>query len=163
MLGHNVPARADPRRVLLSLPLPRRMEPEDLGWRVHNREDNELSARPSSICEAEGADPKKLVLHSDNGRPIKGAAMVATLESLGVTRSLSRPSVSNDNPFVESTFRTVKDAPASPTSPLKASRPRRLRSRSSSPGPTKASPQRHLLRDAGTTSHQRSRSAPRAS
>ncbi len=40
-----------------------------LGWRVHDREDNELSAKAFvEICEAEGANPKKLVLHSDSGR-----------------------------------------------------------------------------------------------
>ena len=92
-----------------------------VGWRVHDREDNELSAKAFvEICEAEGADPKKLVLHSDNGGPMKGATMVATLESLGVTRSLSRPSVSNDNPFVESTFRTVKGHPSFPDKPFES-------------------------------------------
>ena len=46
--------------------------------------------------------PDGLVLHSDNGGPMKGATMVATLDKLGVTASFSRPSVSNDNPYSES-------------------------------------------------------------
>ncbi len=92
-----------------------------VGWRVFDREDNELSAKAFvEIYEAEGADPEKLVLHSDNGGPMKGATMVATLESLGVTRSLSRPSVSNDDPFVESTFRTVKGRPSFPDKPFES-------------------------------------------
>lgn len=90
-----------------------------VGWRVHDREDNELAAKAFvEICRAEGTDPKGLVLHSDNGGPMKGSTMVATLERLGVTRSLSRPSVSNDNPFVESTFRTVKGHPSFPDKPF---------------------------------------------
>ena len=90
-----------------------------VGWRVHDCEDNELAAKAFvAICEAEGVDPRGLVLHSDNGGPMKGATMVATLESLGVTRSLSRPRVSNDNPFVESIFRTVKGRPNFPDKPF---------------------------------------------
>ncbi len=72
------------------------------------------------ICVAEGVDPSGLVLHSDNGGPMKGATMVATLEDLGVCRSLSRPRVSNDNPFVESTFRTVKGHPSFPDKPFES-------------------------------------------
>lgn len=90
-----------------------------VGWRVHDREDNELAAKTFvEICNAEGVDPHGLVLHSDNGGPMKGATMVATLEELGVNRSLSRPRVSNDNPFVESTFRTVKGHPSFPDKPF---------------------------------------------
>jgi|LSQX01.3.fsa_nt_gb putative transposase len=49
-----------------------------------------------------------LVLHSDNGSPMKGATMLATLYKLGITPSNSRPRVSNDNPYAESLFKTVK-------------------------------------------------------
>jgi putative transposase len=45
-------------------------------------------------------DPKGLVLHSDNGKPMRGATMTATLQWLGVVPSFSRPHVSNDNPYV---------------------------------------------------------------
>ncbi len=54
------------------------------------------------------------VLHSDNGSPMKGATMVATLEKLGILASFSRPRVSDDNPFSEALFRTVKYRPEYP-------------------------------------------------
>jgi putative transposase len=47
-------------------------------------------------------------LHSDNGSPMKSATMLATLQNLGVAPSFSRPQVSNDNPYSESLFRTLK-------------------------------------------------------
>ncbi len=52
-----------------------------------------------------------LILHSDNGAPMKSFTMKAKLEELGVTPSLSRPSVSNDNPYSEALFRTLKYRP----------------------------------------------------
>ena len=51
---------------------------------------------------------KPLVLHSDNGSPMKGATLLAILEKLGVQSSFSRPRVSNDNPYSESLFKTMK-------------------------------------------------------
>jgi hypothetical protein len=55
-----------------------------------------------------------LILHSDNGGSMKGATMLATLQKLGVMASLSRPAVSNDNPYSESLFKTLKYRPAHP-------------------------------------------------
>ena len=49
-----------------------------------------------------------LVLHSDNGSPMKGATMLAALEKLGVLKSFSRTSVSDYNPYSESLFKTLK-------------------------------------------------------
>jgi transposase InsO family protein len=49
-----------------------------------------------------------LVLHADNGSPMKGATMKTTMEKLGITASYSRPRVSNDNPYSEALFRTCK-------------------------------------------------------
>lgn len=63
-------------------------------------------------------DPKGLVLHSDNGGPMKGSTMLATLQRLGVVPSFSRPGVSNDNPFSESLFRTLKYRPEYPARPF---------------------------------------------
>jgi putative transposase len=65
-----------------------------------------------------GVDPKGLVLHSDNGGPMKGSTMLATLQRLGVVPSFSRPGVSNDNPFSESLFRTLKYRPEYPARPF---------------------------------------------
>ncbi len=57
-----------------------------------------------------------LVLHSDNGAPMKSLTMKAKLEELGITSSFNRPRVSNDNPFSESLFRTLKYCPLWPSS-----------------------------------------------
>lgn len=66
------------------------------------------------ICQNEGIERDRLVLHSDNGGPMKGATMLATLEKLGVTASFSRPRVSNDNAYSESLFKTLKYCPKYP-------------------------------------------------
>lgn len=49
-----------------------------------------------------------LILHSDNGSPMRGTTILETLYNLGITPSRSRPRVSNDNAYVESLFRTLK-------------------------------------------------------
>ena len=66
-------------------------------------------------CMIHGVQPEELVLHSDNGGPMKGATMLATLHKLGVIPSFSRPIVSNDNPYSESLFRTMKYRPEYPS------------------------------------------------
>ncbi len=71
-------------------------------------------------CLAEGIHQEGLVLHSDNGSPMKGATMLATLQKLGVVPSFSRPSVSNDNPYSESLFRKLKYTPAYPSKPFES-------------------------------------------
>ena len=58
---------------------------------------------------------RPLVLHADNGSPMKGATMKVTLEKLGIMASYSRPRVSNDNPFSEALFRTCKYRPDWPS------------------------------------------------
>jgi putative transposase len=71
-------------------------------------------------CMIHGVQPEELVLHSDNGGPMKGATMLATLHKLGVIPSFSRPSVSNDNPYSESLFRTMKYRPEYPSKPFES-------------------------------------------
>ena len=66
----------------------------------------------------QGIDPDGIVLHADNGGPMKGSTMLATLQRLGMVPSFSRPSVSNDNPFSESLFRTMKYRPEYPSRPF---------------------------------------------
>jgi putative transposase len=86
-----------------------------VGWAVHDSESADLAA--ALIREAAltaGVDPQSLVLHSDNGGPMKGATMLATLQWLGVVASLSRPSVPDDNPYSEALFRTLKYRPQYP-------------------------------------------------
>jgi putative transposase len=65
-------------------------------------------------------EPLGLILHSDNGSPMKGSTMLVTLQHLGVMASFSRPSVSNDNPFSESLFRTLKYRPEYPSNPFES-------------------------------------------
>jgi len=65
-----------------------------------------------------GIDKGQVSLHSDNGSPMKGQTMLATLHNLGVIASRSRPSVSNDNPYSESLFRTLKYRPLMPVKPF---------------------------------------------
>lgn len=86
-----------------------------VGWQVYENESRELASEVmQDICLREGIAPGQVVLHSDNGSPMRGAAMLATLQALGVMPSLSRPSVSNDNPYSESLFRTLKYRPEYP-------------------------------------------------
>jgi transposase InsO family protein len=91
-----------------------------LGWAVH---DNESSGRAAALVErvreaasADGVDLAGWVLHSDNGIPMRGATMLATMQRLGIVPSFSRPAVSDDNPFSESLFRTLKYVPDYPRS-----------------------------------------------
>ena len=87
-----------------------------VGWEVHERESADLAAiliRRAVL--AEGCTLRPLVLHADNGSPMKGATMKVTMEKLGITASYSRPRVSNDNPFSEALFRTCKYRPEWPS------------------------------------------------
>ena len=86
-----------------------------VGWQVYETESSALASEVMrDICEREHIAPDQVVLHSDNGGPMKGATMLATLQSLGVMPSFSRPAVSNDNPYSESLFKTLKYRPDYP-------------------------------------------------
>ena len=88
-----------------------------MGWEIHESEDKKISsAMLHRLCEEHGIDKDTLTLHSDNGGPMKNATMFAVLEKLGVTPSFSRPSVSNDNPYSESLFHTLKYRAGYPSS-----------------------------------------------
>ena len=84
-----------------------------VGWEVWAEESaknaSELIKRACLNQKRLTTNP--LVLHSDNGSPMKGATMLETLYSLGITPSNSRPRVSNDNPYSESIFKTLKYRP----------------------------------------------------
>ena len=78
-----------------------------VGSEVYGRESAEYaSIVVRRAVWAESCLTSPLVLHADNGSPMKGATLKVTLEHLGVTASYSRPRVSNDNPFSEALFRT---------------------------------------------------------
>lgn len=92
-----------------------------VAWEVHETESaDHASEMISKAClkHSIGQLDNLLVLHSDNGSPMKGATMLSTLQRLGIVPSFSRPRVSNDNPFSESTFRTMKYRPDYPTKPF---------------------------------------------
>jgi putative transposase len=80
-----------------------------MGWEIHASEDSQAAAKfVDRVCREHRIERDALVLHSDNGSPMKNGTMLATLQALGVVSSFSRPSVSNDNPFSESLFKTIK-------------------------------------------------------
>ena len=86
-----------------------------VGWAVHEEESMDLSSQLiDETATRLGCERSQLVLHSDNGGPMKGATMLATLDRLGITPSFSRPRVSDDNPYSESLFRTLKYRPEYP-------------------------------------------------
>lgn len=90
-----------------------------VGWAVYENELSDLAASVlRDVCLREKIQPGQVVLHSDNGNPMKGASMLAMLQELGVARSLSRPAVSNDNPYSESQFRTLKCHTTYPSKPF---------------------------------------------
>ena len=90
-----------------------------VGWEIHDRQNDDLSSDlVQRVYLSEGVGGEDLVLHSDNGSPMKGATMLATLQYLGVIPSFSRPSVSNDNPYSEALFKTLKYTPAYPSVPF---------------------------------------------
>ena len=88
-------------------------------WCVAAEESMDIAAdlieRATSI---EQVPADALVLHADNGGPMKGSTMLATLHRLGVLASFSRPRVSDDNPYAEALFRTLKYRPGYPRKPF---------------------------------------------
>lgn len=80
-----------------------------VGWQIHECESSAHAADLiEAIADTEKIDKNQLVIHSDNGSPMKGATLRAKMIDLEMTPSYSRPRVSNDNPYSESLFKTVK-------------------------------------------------------
>jgi len=92
-----------------------------VGWGIFEKESSEdASIVIEEACKKEGISRDQLTIHSDNGSPMKGAMLLATLERLGVARSFSRPGISDDNPYIESLFRTLKYRPEFPKKPFES-------------------------------------------
>lgn len=90
-----------------------------VGWQVYDTESSAFAADIlQDIAAREEIAPDQVTLHSDNGGPMKGASMLATLQALGILPSFSRPSVSNDNPYSEALFKTLKYRPEYPADPF---------------------------------------------
>lgn len=87
-----------------------------VGYEVHACEQGELAADlVAKTVVKERCLNKPLVLHSDNGSPMKSQTLLEKLYELGIIPSRGRPRVSNDNPFSESLFRTLKYCPQWPS------------------------------------------------
>jgi transposase InsO family protein len=90
-----------------------------VGWAVHEEESGEHAvALITAACRREGVERNQLTLHQDNGAPMKCGTFLAALQWLGVAASFSRPGVSDDNPYSESNFRTLKYRPNYPDRPF---------------------------------------------
>ncbi len=90
-----------------------------VAWQVHDRECSQLAASLiTEGCYVECVSANQLSLHSDNGAPMKGSTMLATLQALGVVASFSRPGVSDDNAYSEALFKTLKYRPGYPSKPF---------------------------------------------
>lgn len=84
-------------------------------WEIHEMESAELASEMiEAACIKQSVGRDQITLHADNGGPMKGATMLATLHRLGITPSFSRPRVSDDNPYSEALFKTLKYCPAYP-------------------------------------------------
>jgi putative transposase len=85
------------------------------GWMLTRRESASLAKRLiAESCDKQGIEPGQLIIHSDRGPSMKSKTVAQLLGDLGVTKSHSRPHVSDDNPFSESQFKTLKYRPEFP-------------------------------------------------
>ena len=90
-----------------------------VGWSLHAEESQDFAVDMiDAAIRREDVPEDALVLHADNGGPMKGSTMLATLQRLGIIASFSRPSVSDDNAFIEALFRTMKYRPGYPRKPF---------------------------------------------
>jgi putative transposase len=86
-----------------------------VGWLVAERENSALAKELiDECCQRENIQKDRLTLHADRGSSMKSKPVAHLLSDLGVTKSHSRPQVSNDNPFSESNFKTLKHRPEFP-------------------------------------------------
>jgi putative transposase len=80
-----------------------------VGWMIADRESSELAKKLiSETIRKQEADPTQLTIHADRGSSMKSKPVALLLSDLGVTKTHSRPQVSNDNPYSESQFKTMK-------------------------------------------------------
>ena len=86
-----------------------------VGWMVATRESATLAERLiEETCEKQGIEPDQLTIHADRGSSMKSKPVALLLADLGITKTHSRPHTSNDNPYSESQFKTLKYRPEFP-------------------------------------------------
>lgn len=88
-----------------------------VGWMIAHREQDALAKRLiEHSCKNQGIEPEQLTIHADRGSSMKSKVVAHLLADLGVTKTHSRPHVSNDNPYSEAQFKTLKYCPEFPES-----------------------------------------------
>lgn len=86
-----------------------------VGWMLADRESADLAKiLIAESCDKQGIEPGQLSLHSDRGPAMQAKGLAQLLADMGITKTNSRPYVSNDNPFSESQFKTMKYRPQFP-------------------------------------------------
>ena len=86
-----------------------------VGWMVAPQESAKLAEKLiADTCELHGIEPGQLTIHADRGSSMRSKLVAQLLADLGVTKTHSRPHVSNDNPFSEAAFKTFKYRPGFP-------------------------------------------------
>jgi putative transposase len=86
-----------------------------VGWMVAHRESATLAEKFISLtCARQGISPQQLTIHADRGSAMTSKPVALLLADLGVTKTHGRPHVSNDNPFSEAQFKTLKYRPDFP-------------------------------------------------
>jgi putative transposase len=86
-----------------------------VGWMIAENENATLASELIEVtCRRQGVDREELTIHADRGSPMTSKTVAQLLVDLGVEKSHSRPHVSNDNPYSESQFKTMKYHPGYP-------------------------------------------------
>lgn len=87
-----------------------------VGWMIAERESAALAEELiAQTCARQGIEPDQLTLHADRGSSMTSKSVAFLLADLGVTKTHSRPQVSNDNPYSEAHFKTLKYRPDYPS------------------------------------------------
>ena len=135
-----------------------------VGWMIAPRESAELAKTLiEETCEKYSIPKDQLTIHADCGSSMRSKPVAFLLADLGITKTHSRPYTSNDNPYSESHFRTMKYRPDFPTASA-APRTATPSATVSSPGTTTtiATPALACSRPPGSTSARRPRSSSNA-
>lgn len=86
-----------------------------VGWMIAERELASLAKRLiEETCHKEGIEEEQLSIHSDNGKPMRSKSLALLYADLGINASFNRPYTSDDNPFSEAQFKTLKYQPDFP-------------------------------------------------
>jgi putative transposase len=104
-----------PQHFLFFLPLPQGQGALRAGTVVAPRETAELAKRLiAATCEKQGIKPGTLTIHADRRTSMTSKPVALLMADLGVTRTHSRPHISDDNPYSQSQFKTLKYRPEFP-------------------------------------------------